>query len=324
MRPLLFLFIPLLSFGQVHPFDARLSDYAYPFPVHMFRVSAQGKSLEMAYMDIAPGKPNGKTAVLLHGKNFAGNYWERTARELSGEGYRVVIPDQIGFGKSSKPTDVQYSLHWLAANTMALLDSLKIDRPIVIGHSMGGMLATRLALMFPERVEKLLLIDPIGLEDWKTVVPYQSVDAWYENERHQNYATLKAYQEKSYYHGTWKPEYDKWLEIPAGWAAGPDAEVIAKCSALTYDMLYTQPVCYEFPMLKMPVLLLVGSLDRTALGKDRAPASVRDKLGNYPKLGKETAAKIPDCRLVELPGVGHLPQMEDYPDYIAAVKDFLK
>jgi pimeloyl-ACP methyl ester carboxylesterase len=89
-------------------------------------------------------------------------------------------------------------------------------------------------------------------------------------------------------------------------------------------MIFTQPVCYEFSLLKMPVLLIVGSLDRTAVGKDRAPADAKEKLGNYPKLGKETAAKIPDCKLVELPGVGHLPQMEDYPDYIAAVKNFLK
>ena len=74
----------------------------------------------------------------------------------------------------------------------------------------------------------------------------------------------------------------------------------------------------------MPTLLIVGSLDRTALGKDRAPEPAKSQLGDYPKLGRETAAKIPDGKLVILDGVGHLPQMEAYADYIAAVKNFLK
>lgn len=119
-------------------------------------------------MDIAPiGASNEKTAVLLHGRNFCSQTWNATAIELAKAGYRVVLPDQVGFCKSSKPDRYQFSLQQLATNTKALLKKLELDKVTVIGHSMGGMLATRFALMFPANVTELVLVNPIGLEDWK-------------------------------------------------------------------------------------------------------------------------------------------------------------
>ena len=129
-----------------------------------------------------PAAPNGRTVLLLHGKNFSAAYWEPTIRALLGQGFRVMAPDQIGFGKSSKPAAYQFTLHALARNTRALLDAVKIEKASVIGHSMGGMLAARFALLYPETVEKLVLVNPIGLEDWKTVVPYKSVEELYASE----------------------------------------------------------------------------------------------------------------------------------------------
>jgi pimeloyl-ACP methyl ester carboxylesterase len=155
----------------------------------------------MAYMDVHPANPNGKVVVLLHGKNFNGAYWEQTAKVLSANGYRVIIPDQIGFGKSSKPKQLQYTFQLLAQHTKAILDTLKIERATILGHSMGGMLATRFALMFPERTAQLILSNPIGLEDWKTKVPYASVDKQYSKELKQNYDSMKKYQLANYYHG---------------------------------------------------------------------------------------------------------------------------
>lgn len=302
-----------------------LEDYTYPFAVSTKEFDIQGQKLTMAYMDVKPENPNGKTIMLLHGKNFCGAYWEQTATDLSKEGYRVIIPDQIGFGKSSKPTNIQYSFQLLAQNTKAILDDLKITKLTVLGHSMGGMVATRFALMYPDMVEKLVLENPIGLEDWKLWVPYQSVDNWYTGELKQDYESLKNYQIISYYHSTWKYTYNKWLNIPAGWTMNKDIyPTIAKSAALTYDMIFTQPVCYEFQNLKMPVLLIIGQADRTALGKAKAPVEVQGKLGNYPVLGHQTAKKIPNAKLVEIAGVGHLPHIEEYELFIKPLKEFLK
>jgi pimeloyl-ACP methyl ester carboxylesterase len=81
-------------------------------------------------------------------------------------------------------------------------------------------------------------------------------------------------------------------------------------------MIFIQPVYYEFGNLKMPVLLIIGQRDRTALGKDRAPTGLQDKLGNYPLLGKEAKDGIPGATLVELDNVGHLPHIEAYERFI--------
>ena len=291
-------------------FGIRLEQVRYPFPVNTLRLESQRESLEMAYMDIAPESPNGRSVLLLHGKNFNGYYWESTARALLTAGYRVVIPDQIGFGKSSKPRRYQFSFQQLALNTRALLDHLGIRTASVVGHSMGGMLAVRFALMFPDRVEKLALIDPIGLEDWKRVVPYRSIDEWYAGELKVTADQQKQYQIESYYHGDWRPEYERWVRLATGWLNSPDYPAVAWNSALTYDMIFTQPVYYEFADLVMPTLLVVGSLDRTAIGKQWVSDDIRATLGNYPELAKKAAAEIPECRLEILEGIGHVPQIE--------------
>lgn len=158
--------------------DAMLKDFPYPHPVREFVFTSQGQPLTMAYMDIAPaGTPNGKTAVLFHGKNFCGATWEGVIAPLATAGYRVVVPDQIGFCRSTKPAAYQMSLHQLGANTHALLDSIGVTRPILVGHSMGGMLAARYALSFPAATAALVLVNPIGLEDWSAKgVPPSTID----------------------------------------------------------------------------------------------------------------------------------------------------
>lgn len=88
---------------SIKPLDVDLKDYEYPFPVHYITLNVQGEVLKMAYMDVKPMRANGHVVMLGHGKNFSGAYWRQTAKVLSENGYRVIIPDQIGFGKSSKP-----------------------------------------------------------------------------------------------------------------------------------------------------------------------------------------------------------------------------
>lgn len=314
---------------RAEPFPAlgaRLEGYEYPFPVQIFEVEAQNQQLEMAYMDVLPPPTvaNGQVVLLLHGKNFSGAYWKKTAELLAGRGFRVVIPDQIGFGKSSKPIEFQYSFQALSVMTRSLLDKLQVPTVAVVGHSMGGMLATRFALMFPGRTSKLVLVNPIGLEDWKLTVPYQTIDQAYRANLEKSPQSVREYMSAAYFDGKWKPAWNRLLGIQAGWTIGEAKDRMAMIGALTSDMVFTQPVLYEFGDLKVPTLLIIGDRDRTALGKNRVSPKVAETLGQYGRLGQKTAVNIPHSTLIVLEGIGHLPQVEAFPQYAKALGGFLE
>jgi pimeloyl-ACP methyl ester carboxylesterase len=304
--------------------DINLENYQYPYPVKFITVHDQEQYLQMAYMDVKPANYNGKNVMLLHGKNFNGAYWGTTIAALTKEGFRVIVPDQVGFGKSSKPKTFQYTFQQLALNTKALLDSLGIHKISVLGHSMGGMLATRFVLMYPGITDKFILENPIGLEDWKLKVPYKPVSWWYQKELKDNYESIKKYQMESYYAGKWNANFDKWAKLLAGWTLNKDYKIIAWNSALTYDMIFTQPVCYEFQHIKNPTLLIIGTRDRTAVGKPLVSEEVRKTMGDYATLGKTTRDKIPNSTLVEIANVGHLPHIEAFDQFIKPLLTFLE
>jgi pimeloyl-ACP methyl ester carboxylesterase len=305
-------------------YGPELEGFTYPWPVQKFEFVSQGILLHMAYLDVKPATPNGRVVVLLHGKNFVAATWKGTTEVLRDAGYRVIAPDQIGFGKSSKPLHYQYTFQQLAGNTHALLESLGIDRVTLAGHSTGGMLGVRYALMYPDSVARLVLVDPIGLEDWKARgVPWQSVDSLYRQELQSTAESIRAYERQTYYAGTWQPEYEQWVQMLAGMNRGPGRELVAWNAALLSDMIYTQPVLYEFTDLQMPVLLVIGDKDTTAFGKAAAPPSVRATLGNYPQLAKEAASRIPHVTLIEFPELGHSPQLQAPEIFHRALLDWL-
>jgi pimeloyl-ACP methyl ester carboxylesterase len=310
---LAFLAVAAPALAQDGPaYGPMLEGYDYPHPVLHYRFTSQGAAMDMAYMDVAAAKPNGHTVVLLHGKNFCAATWDGSIRALTGAGYRVIAPDQVGWCKSTKPAHYQFTFEQLAANTHALLNSLAIGKAIVMGHSTGGMLAVRYGLLYPADTEQLVLVDPLGLEDWRAKgVPWQSVDAQYQAQLKTTADSIRDYERTTYYAGTWKPEYEPWVQMLAGMYRGPGKEVVAWNSALTYDMIYTQPVFYEFEKLAMPVLLIIGDKDTTAPGKQLAPPELRAQLGNYPVLAKAAVARMPKGQLIEFPDLGHSPQIQD-------------
>src|SRR3977135_1456214 len=89
--------------AQREPYGIGLEGFAYPYPVSLLPLVNDGEQLRMAYMDVAPAQPNGRTVVLLHGRNCRSSYWAPVIRTLTEAGYRGVVPDQMGCGKSSKP-----------------------------------------------------------------------------------------------------------------------------------------------------------------------------------------------------------------------------
>lgn len=304
------------------PLGIALEEYAYPFPVKYLALEIEGEPVRMAYMDITPaGSANGRAVVLLHGKNFYGSYWDNTIKTLSQAGYRVVVPDQIGFGKSSKP-DINYSFDLLASNTARLLDELRIDRAAILGHSMGGMLAVRFARTYPTRTTHLILENPIGLEDYRFAIPPQPLQKLYENELNQTADAFRQFVRR--YFVEWKPEYERFVEVRTRVSLSGEFPRWARSSALTYQMIYQQPVRHEFGLIKVPALLVIGQEDRTVVGGNYVSEDVRRTLGQYPQLGKQAARDIPGSKLVELPRVGHLPHLEAPAAFHQAVLEFMR
>jgi len=303
---------------------AALSAQAPPkgaYGVEFFSLQLEHQDLRMAYREVKPAtQANGRVVLLLHGKNFSGFYWERVIGVLASRGFRVVAPDQIGFGLSSRP-DIHYSLHQMAANTKALLDHLGIARVIVIGHSMGGMLATRFTLLYPQTVEKLVLEDPIGLEDYRILVSYAAVEELYKGELNATYESFLNYQ-KGYY-TTWKPEYERYVRDQAWVLRTGEYPRAALASALTSQMVYEQPVCYEFSRIAVPTLLIIGQQDRTVPGKARLSPEMKAIAGDYPRLGRRTQEVIRGSQLAEIQGSGHIPHLEQSKAFDEALLSFL-
>ncbi|HEY8247849.1 MAG TPA: alpha/beta hydrolase [Hyphomicrobium sp.] len=309
--------LSLLAAARADPY---LGDFPYPFAVARFDFRSQYQDLWMSYMDIAAARSNGRTVVLLHGKNFCGATWEGVIPALSDAGYRIIVPDQVGFCRSAKPRAYQFSLHQLAANTHALLSNLGVEHPIILGHSMGGMLAIRYALMYPAETGALVLVNPIGLEDWKAKgVPLATIDELYAKERKTTAESIKRYQQAVYYHGEWRPAYDRWVAMLASMYTGKDGDLVAWNQALTSDMAQSQPVIYEVDQIKVPTLLLIGMRDTTTLGKDRAQPEAAKALGNYAALAPAVTARIKGASLVTFEELGNAPQIEDRDRFNAAL-----
>ena len=308
----------ILQAQKADTLSITLESVKYAHSVKFFPIHTEGQDLRMAYMDIAPSRlANGRTVVLLHGKNFGGYYWTDVINSLTSRGFRVIVPDQIGFGKSSKPF-IKYSFHQLARWNKALLDTLGIKKASVLGHSMGGMLATRFALMFPQQTEKLLLENPIGLEDYRRFIPYVTTEEQYQKELKTTAESIRKYYQSSYF-TVWKPQYEELVNIAAGVTYSSDFPRTAKIAAMTYTMIYEQPVVYEFYHIRVPTVLFIGKQDRTIVGKALLSIDQQALYGQYQLLGKQTAAKIPGAKLVEFDACGHIPHVEIPTEFTVAL-----
>jgi pimeloyl-ACP methyl ester carboxylesterase len=307
---------------EVAPLGIGLEGVAYPYPVHYLDLTIQGQALRMAYMDVAPtANANGKTVVLLHGKSFGGDYWADTIKLLTGLGYRVVAPDQIGFGKSAKP-DIRYSFDLLASNTKALLDKLGIKQAAIVGHSFGGMLAVYFARDYPDVTQVLVLEDPIGLEDYRTAIPPQPLETLFKTEMAQTPQSYRTFM-KAFFAG-WPPFAEKCVQQFSRLLLSPEYPRLAMTSALTYQMMYDEPIRPEYKLLKMPVLLIIGQEDHSVFFRRYASPEATKPLGHWAELGKQAVKDLPNGQLVLVPGSGHISHIEKPAEFQAALTGFLK
>jgi pimeloyl-ACP methyl ester carboxylesterase len=297
---------------DVKPGSITYEEIAYPYPVQYLPLTLYGQDVRLAYMDVPPAATaNGRTVILFHGMNFGGFYFGGLIDALRSQGFRVVVPDQIGFGRSSKPI-IPYNFHDMALNSRKLLQALGVTKVAVIGHSMGGMLSARFAASFPDIVERAVIYNPIGLKDPRYDRPWTSADDAYKrimaqtnDQRWQGfYANIRRYFPSP---GAWKPEYEQYVRILYAPTLSSEWPRLAMVRAIYQQILYLDPVDYDWPKIKMRTLVIGGDKDTP----------------DFPQRAKHIAESIPNGELVLLPNLGHVPHLEAPEIFYQAVLKFL-
>ena len=305
------------------PLGIGLEGWTYPAPVHWLQCAAGGQpNQRMAYMDIAPvGPSKARTVVLLHGKNFDSSYWAGPIKDLTEAGYRVIVPDQIGFNKSSKP-DITYSFDMLAQLTVSLLSGMQIGQASIIGHSTGGMLAVRLAAAYPDHVDKLVLEDPVGLVDYRRFIQPQMTETLVADERRRTVSSYRTFM-KSFFPILPATQIEPFVEWRMRVMQSAEYERFCKATALTYQMIYREPVRDEYGDIRAPTLLIVGARDQSAPLRHYGNP---DAIASMPAIPIAAQAAVKDLRkgtLLTVPDVGHVPHLEAPDTFRKAVLDFL-
>jgi pimeloyl-ACP methyl ester carboxylesterase len=123
---------------------------------------------------------DGTPVVLLHGFPDSSYVWRHQVPALAAAGFRVVVPDLRGFGDSGKPQEVEaYRLTTLAADVLAILDALGIERAHVVGHDWGAALAWVLAGLHPDRVDRLVVMSVGHPNTARDMTVAQREKSWY-------------------------------------------------------------------------------------------------------------------------------------------------
>jgi pimeloyl-ACP methyl ester carboxylesterase len=296
--------------ADIKPGSITYDEVPYPYPVSYLPLTVYGQDVRMAYMDVPPsGQANGRTVVLLHGMNFGGFYFSGPIEVLRKAGFRVVVPDQIGFGRSSKPI-IPYNFHDMARNTRRLLESLGVTKAAIVGHSMGGMLATRFASSYPDVTERAVLYDPIGLTDVRWERPWRTADEAYKAAMAMTHdqAYQAAYETiQRYFPGAWKPEYEQYARILYAPTLGGDWPRLAMVRSIYQQMPYLDPVVNDWVHIKVKTLVLGGEKDGQ----------------NFPVLAKHIADTIPGGQLVVISAAGHVLHIQVPDDFYRELLKFL-
>jgi pimeloyl-ACP methyl ester carboxylesterase len=301
------LVLPCLSASAAErePYGIGLEGFAYPYPVSMLPLVNDGEPVRMAYMDEAPAQPNGRTVLLLHGRNFPSSYWAPVVKTLNDAGYRVVVPDQIGFGKSSKPAaDLHFDT--LARNTMALLDHLGIAKADIVAHSLGGMLGVRIARAYPDRMAHLVLAAPIGLEDYRLYVPPTPTEKILENEDKLTADGYRKQLETSYSLKLPPDQVTPFIDARFNIKGSSEYPRWLRAFVSSAQMIYREPVVHEIPLITEPTLFIMGADDHNAPGRPNAPEALRPKMGHNAELAQALAPQMPNARAEVIPDAGHL------------------
>jgi len=289
---------PPASWG---PLSINLEEIVYPYPVSFMNLKLYGQDVRIAYMDVPPvGTPNGQTVVLLHGGSYYGWYWKSQIEALTKAGFRVVVEDRLGWGKSSKPI-LPYSISLHASHAASLLDHLKIEEAAIVGHSIGGQMATRFAFLYPKRATHLVMINPIGLTDNRAGRGFRPFDGEVDAQPDLQKAYEADVRTEMSRYVVWKPEYLEHLRIRHGVRLSAEWPRLAYVRELGGNLRSMDSTVNDWPQIQTKTMVMGGVEDYPAFADD----------------ARRAVTILPNAKAMLIPRAGHNPH-EETPDIVNA------
>ena len=283
------------------PISINLEGFEYPHPVEFMNFRVFGQDVRIAYMDVAPvGPANGRAVVFHHGGSYYGWYWESQIQALTNAGYRVVVKDRLGWGKSSKPI-LPYSMSLHASNTARLMEHLGIDEAAIVGHSIGGQMATRFAFLYPEKTTHLVTINQIGLTDRRPGRGFNPFDGKVDADPDLQAAYEADVRTDTRRYVEWKPAFLDHLRIRHGQRLSGDWPRLAYVRRLGGNLRSMDTVVNDWPHIETKTLILGGEIDGP----------------EFPDNARRAAGILPNGEVFLIPDVGHNPH-EEVPDLVNA------
>jgi len=272
-----------------------------PAPVKRLPLGEGESAVEVAYVD----EGQGPLIVLVHGLGEHLGYWSENFGPLVAQGFRVVALDLPGFGRSGKPR-TEYGMAEQAGWLSAFLSAVAPETPaVVVGHSMGGQVAMRLALDAPELVRGLCLVAPAGIERFSSgEAEWLKANTGTVALARQDEAQIRAHYRRNLYR-QWVPAAEHHLEERVRLRGAKDFDAYLYAVVRSIHGMLDGPVADELVRLPptLPVTVVFGEDD----------AMIPNPFlhgGATASVAREAQALMPGALVRTLPGVGHMVQVE--------------
>jgi len=241
---------------------------------------------------------SGRPIVFLHGLGWDHTLWGRQIERLS-QHYKVVAADTRGHGETDKPPG-PYSIEQFTSDWIALLDKLTLSSALIVGFSLGGMIAQCIALRRPDLVGALVLA---GTACRVPAVGQEHMNARLEAMKARGPRAAAEVAGRSVFSEGWRNAHPEQFADFIEWRVGQDQAALLEAMRAVGEF----DVCAELPKLKVPILVV------TSLGDELMPPQEQGRI----------AKLVPGAELVTIEAAGHMVSIEKPRQFDAALDDFL-